>query len=222
MVVFTISMHALNTYIGLSLMPLTSKTGLLCITGIKLLCIRLDRAPQQEACQKNHLQHYNCLPPMQIRLSYTVFVWLPNSTFIFMVLYIGQNIKINAEYQGTLLLWHASSMSLCAIWQIRSVQRSIYQTFTQLVCQSQVWFPNDPIFQKSVYYFKTLHWVTWYERQMFWKLHQQIMCEVIAGCVIRFQIMLRLYQMFQQFRPSIQGMPLQISLWWAGTRPLSN
>ena len=52
MVVFTISMHALNTYIGLSLMPLTSKTGLLCITGIKLLCIRLDRAPQQEACQK--------------------------------------------------------------------------------------------------------------------------------------------------------------------------
>ena len=85
MVVFTISMHALNTYIGLSLMPLTSKTGLLCITGIKLLCIRLDRAPQQEACQKNHLQHYNCLPPMQIRLSYTVFVWLPNSTFRYQI-----------------------------------------------------------------------------------------------------------------------------------------
>ena len=157
MVVFTISMHALNTYIGLSLMPLTSKTGLLCITGIKLLCIRLDRAPQQEACQKNNLQHYNCLPPMQIRLSYTVFVWLPNSTFIFMVLYIGQNIKINAEYQGNLLLWHASSLSPCAIGQIPSVQRSTYQTFTQLVCQSQVWFPNDPIFQKSVYYFKTLY-----------------------------------------------------------------
>ena len=81
---------------------------------------------------------------------------------IYLVLYIGQNIKINAEYQGNLLLWHASSMSPCAIGQIRSVQRSIYQTFTQLVCQSQVWFPNDPIFQKSVYYFKTLHQVTWY------------------------------------------------------------
>ena len=85
MVVFTISMHALNTYIGLSLMPLTSKTGLLCITGIKLLCIRLDRAPQQEACQKKSS------PTLQLPTTNA------NQTFLYCVRLIAQ---LNIYFHG--------------------------------------------------------------------------------------------------------------------------